>query len=80
MNYKTFETFVKENNDNWVEYQGKTYYVRPDSDEEDWQTFLMIEKRANVNDWAYAITCRITRDEDGDVEDIVEVVDVEAQE
>lgn len=78
MNYTTFETFVKENNYNWVEYEGKQYYVRPDSDEEDWQTFLMIEESANVNDWAYAITCRITRDEDGNVEDIVEVVDVEA--
>jgi hypothetical protein len=75
-----FETFVKDYNYGWVEYQGKEYYVRPDADEDDWQTFLMIEKNAEVNDWAYAITCRITRDEDGDVENIIEVINVEVPE
>ncbi len=78
MNYNTFETFVKNYNDNWVEYEGKTYFVRTDSDEEDWQTFLMIEQDAAINDWSYAITCRVSRDQDGDVEDIIEVIDIEA--
>jgi hypothetical protein len=80
MNLKTFEFFVKERNHHWVEYEGKTYYVRPDADEDDWQTFLMIEENADVNSWAYAINCRITRDEDGDVESIIEVTGVEAAE
>lgn len=80
MNYKLFETFVKNHCYDWVEYEGKRYYVREDSDEDDWQTFLMIEETADVNHWAYAITCSISRDEDGDVDEIIEVTNVEAAE
>jgi hypothetical protein len=78
MKYETFETFVKDHNHSWVAYEGKRFYVRDDSDEDDWQTFVMIEESPEVNDWAYAITCRISRDENGDVDKVIEVVDVEA--
>ena len=77
MNYDTFKGFVTDHNYGRVDYEGETYYVLPDADEDDWQVFLMINENDDDDRWTYAITCRITRDEDGDVEDIVEVLDVE---
>ena len=67
MDYQTANTFVNDNEYQWVTFNGESYYVRPDAEEGDLITHLLIHEDSDVHQWSYAITSRVVEtDKDGD--------------
>lgn len=66
MDIQTANTFVNDNEYQWVTLNGNRYYVRPDAEEEDWITHLLIHEDSDVNQWSYAITSRVVETDEYD--------------
>ena len=79
MNYKDFEP-VKDLEYKNFDYNGKSYLVLLDSQEDDWATFILRDPESNRH-WDYAVDFRVTYDEDNDpvFGDVISVVQPEEE-
>ena len=64
MNYKDFEP-VKNLEYKNFDYNGKTYLVLLDSQEDDWATFILRDTESNRH-WDYAVDFRVLYNEHGE--------------